>query len=37
MDFASFVAVKRDNVRKLLATISEQKMKGKKWKIGVAR
>jgi ATP-dependent RNA helicase DeaD len=37
MDFTSFVAVKRDNVRKLLANISEQKMKGKKWKIGVAR
>jgi len=36
-DFMSFVAVKRDRVEPLLARIRDEKMKGKKYKIEVAR
>lgn len=36
-DFMSFVAVKRDRVESLLARIQNEKMKGKKYKIEVAR
>lgn len=37
LDFQSFAAVKREKVRDLLARIQNQKMKGKKYKIEVAR
>jgi ATP-dependent RNA helicase DeaD len=36
-DFASFVAVKNDFIRPLLTQIQQQKIKGKKYKIEVAR
>lgn len=36
-DFISFAAVKQDKVKGLLAKISQEKMKGKKYKIEVAR
>ncbi|GAB3019304.1 DEAD/DEAH box helicase [Spirosoma pulveris] len=36
-DFISFAAVKHDKVKTLLAKISQEKMKGKKYKIEVAR
>jgi len=36
-DFASFAAVKTHKVRELLANIKDQKLKGKKYKIEVAR
>ncbi|UHG89276.1 DEAD/DEAH box helicase [Spirosoma oryzicola] len=36
-DFMSFVAVKRDKVEDLLEKISQEKMKGKKYKIEIAR
>ncbi len=36
-DFASFAAVKREKVDALLARIKDEKMKGKKYKIEVAR
>ncbi len=36
-DFISFVAVKADKIQNLLQTISDQKMKGKKYKIAIAR
>lgn len=36
-DFISFAAVKQDKVKALLANISQEKMKGKKFKIEVAR
>ncbi|MCX6217013.1 DEAD/DEAH box helicase [Spirosoma sp.] len=36
-DFISFAAVKHDKVKALLAKISQEKMKGKKYKIEVAR
>ncbi len=36
-DFTSFAAVKRNKVQALLANIKEEKMKGKKYKIEVAR
>lgn len=37
MDFTSFVAVKRETIKNLLPTITSEKIKGKKWKIGIAR
>jgi ATP-independent RNA helicase DbpA len=37
MDHSSFVAVKRKNVRNLLAVISKEKVKGKKLKIALAK
>lgn len=37
MDFMSFVAVKKEKVGALLTLIRQQKMKGKKYKIDVAR
>ena len=36
-DFMSFAAVKRDKVKSLLAKVRDEKMKGKKYKIEVAR
>ncbi len=36
-DFMSFVAVKRDRVESLLSLVREEKMKGKKYRIEVAR
>jgi superfamily II DNA/RNA helicase len=36
-DFISFAAVRREKVQALLAAISQEKMKGKKYKIEVAR
>ena len=36
-DFMSFVAVRREHIEPLLARIREEKMKGKKYKIEVAR
>jgi ATP-independent RNA helicase DbpA len=37
MDFSSFVAVKRKNVRAILQRISTEKIKGKKLKIAIAK
>ena len=37
LDFTSFVAVKRDLARKVLQTVRDDKVKGKKLKIGIAR
>lgn len=37
MDFSSFVAVKRKNVKALLNTITKEKVKGKKLKIAIAK
>lgn len=37
MDFTSFVAVKRDHARKVLQTVRDEKVKGKKLKMGIAR
>ncbi len=36
-DFTSFAAVKKDKVKELLQTVRDEKMKGKKYKIEVAR
>jgi len=36
-DFVSFAAVKKKKVRELLANVREQKMKGKKYRIAVAK
>jgi hypothetical protein len=36
-DFTSFAAVKRSKVKELLQMIREEKMKGKKYKIEIAR
>jgi hypothetical protein len=36
-DFISFVAIKSNKVRNFLTAIKDQKMKGKKFKIEVAR
>ncbi|GAB3642416.1 DEAD/DEAH box helicase [Spirosoma arcticum] len=36
-DFMSFVAVKREKVKPLLAKVRDEKMKGKKYKIEIAR
>ena len=37
LDFTSFVAVKRDLARKVLQIVRDEKVKGKKLKIGIAR
>lgn len=37
LDFTSFVAIKRDLVRKVLHTVRDEKVKGKKLKMGIAR
>jgi superfamily II DNA/RNA helicase len=37
LDFTSFVAVKRDHARKVLQTVRDEKVKGKKLKMGIAR
>ena len=36
-DFISFAAVKRSKIQQLLKDIQDQKMKGKKYKIAIAR
>jgi len=36
-DFTSFAAVRKEKVKELLQTIRDEKMKGKKYKIEVAR
>ena len=36
-DFISFAAVKRSKIQQLLKDIHDQKMKGKKYKIAIAR
>jgi ATP-dependent RNA helicase DeaD len=36
-DFTSFAAVKREKFKQLLVQIKDEKMKGKKYKIEVAR
>lgn len=36
-DFAAFAAVKRDKVKKMLALVREEKIKGKKYKVALAR
>jgi len=37
LDFSSFVAIKRKNMRSVLATITKEKIKGKKLKIAIAK
>jgi hypothetical protein len=37
MDFMSFVAIKKQQIKTLLPLIANEKMKGKKYKIEVAR
>jgi len=37
LDFAAYAAVKRDNVKALLATIRPEKVKGKKLKIEISK
>ncbi len=37
MDFSSFVAVRRETIERLLSAVKLEKIKGKKWKIGIAR
>jgi hypothetical protein len=37
LDFSSFVALKRKNIHPLLQRISQEKVKGKKLKIAIAR
>jgi ATP-independent RNA helicase DbpA len=37
LDFAAYAAVKRDNVKSLLATIRHEKVKGKKLKIELSK